>query len=306
MSSIPLLKLNNGLTIPAIGLGCWGGLTLETRAAAKDWILAALKTGYRHLDTAYGYGTEESVGKAIRESGIPREEIFVTTKLPYNHPGRVFKSIDESLANAGLDYFDLYLMHWPQTIAYQEDDDDPKNPDGSLKAVDSPTFNETWADMEQVLASGKAKSIGISNFSIKNIEKLLTTAKIIPVINQVELHPYLAQKELLEYCKGKGIYLTAYTPTGYGTVRGDPTINQLAKKYNASPAQVILAWHVARGNAAIPKSQDASRQKDNLTLITLSPEDVALVSSLDRGERLCNKADAQGKVNGWTLEQMGW
>ncbi|KIJ67956.1 hypothetical protein HYDPIDRAFT_83133 [Hydnomerulius pinastri MD-312] len=306
MSSVPIITLNNGVKMPVIGLGCWGGLTLETRAAAKHWILNALKTGYRHLDTAFGYGTEHSVGAAIRESGIPREEIFVTTKLPLNHPGRVQESINESLANAGLEYYDLYLVHWPQTIARGPNDEELKNPDGSLLALDSPTFNDTWAEMEAVLASGKVRAIGISNFSIRNIEKLLTTAKVVPAINQVELHPYLAQPELLEYCKSKGIYLTAYTPTGYGTVRGDAVINELAAKYNATPAQVILAWHVARGNTAVPKSENPQRQKDNLTLIPLSSEDVKRVSSLNRGQRLCNKADDQGKVYGWTIEQMGW
>ncbi|KAH7907459.1 NADP-dependent oxidoreductase domain-containing protein [Hygrophoropsis aurantiaca] len=306
MSSVPLIKLNNGVLMPAIGLGCWGGLTLETRAASKHWILNALKTGYRHLDTALGYGTEKSVGEAIRESGIPREEIFVTTKLPPNHAGRVHESLQESLTNAGLDYYDLYLIHWPQTLYYDPNDDEPKNPDGSLIAVESPTFNETWAAMEQVLESGKAKAIGISNFSIKNVEKLLTTAKVIPAINQVELHPYLAQPDLLEYCRSKGIYLTAYTPTGYATVRGDPLIISLAEKYKTSPGQIILGWHVARGNLAVPKSENPARQRDNISVITLTPEDVQAISGLDQGKRLCNKPDSQGKVFGWTAEQMGW
>ncbi|KDQ49936.1 hypothetical protein JAAARDRAFT_211958 [Jaapia argillacea MUCL 33604] len=337
MSSVPYLTLNTGASMPQIGLGCWGGVTEETRAAAADWILNALKLGYRHLDTAWIYGTEVSTGKAIKASGIPREEIFVTTKLPWHHGARVELSIQDSLDRLGLDYVDLYLVHFPQVAAFEGDDNsEPLDSFGDLKVVPSPTFVEVWQQMEKVYASGKAKAIGVSNFSIKNLEILLKTAKIVPAANQVEyapssfsppslsslpflpsghhtpadlrgrLHPYLQQPDLMAYCSSKGIKVIAYTPTGYGTVRSDPTITSLASKYNVMPAQIILGWHVLRGNAAVPKSSDGERQGANLVIPKLTKEDFETVCKLDRNERLCNKANERGKVYGWTYEQLGW
>ncbi|TFK50679.1 Aldo/keto reductase [Heliocybe sulcata] len=306
MSGVPYFKLNNGTSVPAIGLGCWGGTTKEDRSAARHWILAALKSGYRHLDTAWGYGTEESVGWAIKESGIPREEIWVTTKLPSHHQGMVAESLNQSLTALGLDYVDLYLVHWPQRYVYDNGDPDPKDENGNYRTTESPTIPEVWAQMQEVYAAGKAKAIGVSNYSIKTLEVLLPTAKVVPAMNQVELHPYLAQPELKEYCESKGILLIAYTPTGYATVRSDPTITELASKYGVNSAQIILAWHVWRGNVAVPKSANPEHQKSNLNIPKLSEEDLKRVSALDRGERLCNKADAKGQVWGWTLEQLGW
>ncbi|KAJ7777496.1 NADP-dependent oxidoreductase domain-containing protein [Mycena olivaceomarginata] len=237
MSAIPSLKLNTGALIPAIGLGAAAGFTPEDIAGSKDWILGALKqAGYRHLDTAMMYGTEAAVGAAVRESGIPREEIFVTSKAP------------------------------------------------TLKTVEKPSLNDNWAELEKIYATGKAKAIGVSNFSIKTLEQLFKTAKIVPAVNQIELNPYLAQTELVEYCKSKGIVVVAYSPTGHAT-------------YKVSPAQIILAWHVARGVVAVPKSQDPVRQKEN---------DVAKVTGLDRGERIVNKLGPDGTLYGWTKEQLGW
>jgi glycerol 2-dehydrogenase (NADP+) len=157
-----------------------------------------LKAGYRHIDTAHLYGSEYAVGEAIRQSGIPREQFFVTTKLPWNHQGRVKESLDESLKNAGLDYYDLYLIHWPQVLAYEVPtankdgliNIEPKNEDGSTKmAVNPPSLSQTWAEMEKVLATGKVKNIGVSNFSIKTLEPILKTAKVIPAVNQASPVP---------------------------------------------------------------------------------------------------------------------
>ncbi|KAH7908467.1 NADP-dependent oxidoreductase domain-containing protein [Hygrophoropsis aurantiaca] len=305
--NIPSFALNTGASIPAVGLGCFVGAGDEKRKQVKNWALTALKNGYRHLDTAWIYGTEIAVGEAIRESGIPREEIFVTTKLPWHHPGYVLESVEDSLRNAQLDYFDLYLIHFPQAVAYPEGRGRPQNAeDHNVQALDSPTLNETWADMEKVLASGKAKAIGVSNFSIKTLEQLFTTAKIVPAVLQVELHPYLTQDKLLAYCKEKGILVTAYTPTGYAKVRGDPVIGTLATKYGVTPAQIILAWHVSRGCAVTPKSENEGRQLENITLPTLSEEDIRTITSLDRDERLCNYPNENGLVYGWTMEQFGW
>jgi len=237
------------LLMPPIGLGCFASHDEEKKKVARGWILSALKSGYRHLDTAWMYDTERLVGEAIRESGIDRREIFVTTKLPWHHPGYVLQSIDESLKAAQLDYFDLYLIHFPQAVRYPEGYGRPKNPDdpNAIEAIKSPTIQETWADMEKVLASGKVRAIGVSNFSEKTLGELLRTAKVRPAVNQVELHPFLAQTKLIQYCKQNGIKVTAYTPTAYEKGRTDPVIVEIAKQYGVSPSQAVLAWHVKRG-----------------------------------------------------------
>ncbi|KAJ8517588.1 hypothetical protein ONZ45_g5239 [Pleurotus djamor] len=326
MPSIPSIKLNNGLDMPVIGLGTWAGTDAEEQARSQPWILSALKAGYNHIDTAQLYGTEPYVGAALKEAGASREDIFITTKLAWTYHSRIEESVEESLQALGTSYIDLFLMHWPQQLAFEssaysrsssiqdfvvkltaaEENFRPRNPDGSVKTVDSPTFVEVWATMEKLLDTGKVKSIGVSNFSIKTLEVLLQTAKVVPAVNQIELHPYLSQVELVEYCKKKGIVVTAYAPTGYAQVMGDALIGEIAAKHGVSPAQVILAWHVARGTTAVPKSTNEGRQKENLNLPTLSAEDIKQIDGLDKGERLCNKPNDQGVVWGWTVEQMGW
>ncbi|KAJ7196510.1 NADP-dependent oxidoreductase domain-containing protein [Mycena pura] len=314
MTAIPSLKLNTGALIPAIGLGAAAGFTPEDIAGSKAWILGALKVRHRPqwvafanpretagglppLDTAMMYGTEAAVGAAVRESGIPREEIFVTSKAPWHHMEYIPRSFNESLSNLGLDYIDLYMLHWPQTVKY---------PGGYDAPTDLPSIITQLKTLEKIYATGKAKAIGVSNFSIKTLEQLFKTAKIVPAVNQIELNPYLAQTELVEYCKSKGIVVVAYSPTGHATVRGDPLIIELAAKYKVSPAQIILAWHVARGVVAVPKSQDPVRQKENITLPPLSAEDVAKITGLDHGERIVNKLGPDGTLYGWTKEQLGW
>ncbi|KAJ7780191.1 NADP-dependent oxidoreductase domain-containing protein [Mycena maculata] len=281
-----------------------GSHNRRVRRGSRAWYVASgVWTGYRHIDTAQIYDTEPSVGVAFRASGLPREEVFITTKLPWHHPKYVARSFDESLRNLGLDYVDLYLMHFPQTVAYPSE---TKQQPRELTIVDTLTFNETWAELERIHASGRARAIGVSNFSIKTLEQLFKTAKIVPAVNQVEMHPYLAQTELLEYCRAKGIVVTAYSPSGHEVVRSDPTIIALAKKYSVTPTQIILAWHVARGVAAVPKSADPARQKENITLPALSAEDVVSITALDRNERIVNKFGPDGKLYGWTAEQYGW
>ncbi|KAJ6458118.1 NADP-dependent oxidoreductase domain-containing protein [Mycena vitilis] len=317
-AEIPPIKLNTGALIPAIGLGAaTDEFSEQAIADSERWILAAFKAGYRHVDTAYLYGTEPRVGAALRASGVPREEIFVTTKLPQVHLplwhhhnlDYIERSFDESLNKLGLDYVDLYLMHTPQAVEYKSGYQAPASfldAVKELKVSEMPTFNETWAELERLHASGRAKAIGVSNFSVKTLEQLLKTAKIVPAVNQVEMHPYLAQPDLVEYCRKKGVVLTAYSPSGHETVRSDPTVVGLAETYKATPTQIILAWHVARGVVAVPKSSNAGRQKENLTLPTLSAEDVASVTALDRNERIMSKMGPDGKLFGWTAEQYGW
>ncbi|KAK0232835.1 reductase AKOR2 [Armillaria fumosa] len=253
------------------GFGVWTGMDPIT----------AIKAGYRHFDTA-------SI-MAIRRSGVPLEQFFICTKFPRNHHDRIGESLNENLENLGMDCVDLFLMYWPQYVVYEKDNFLPKNPDGTV------------CIMENSLETGKCKPIGVSNFSAKTLEKLLTTAKIIPAVNQIEqvgqaCYIYisdLVQEELMQYCRAKGIVVVAYTPTGLDVVRKDPAIIESAEKCNATSTQVILAWYLARGVVAVPKSADEGRQKENRTRI----------SGLDKNDRLCNKAmEVNGTLWGWTYD----
>ncbi|KJA18239.1 hypothetical protein HYPSUDRAFT_79246 [Hypholoma sublateritium FD-334 SS-4] len=302
---IPNVKLNNGVEIPIIGSGSWAPPTPEAQAGVTTWILTAFKNGFRHIDTAQVYGTEKAVGDAIKQSGIPREEIFITTKLPWNHHGRVRESFEASLANLGT-HIDLYLMHWPQCLPY-DGKDEPMDPDSAYTVTNDITFHQSWAEMEKLLDTGNVRAIGVSNFSIKNLEELLQTAKIVPAVNQVEMHPYLAQNELREYCRKKGIAIASYSSSGYHVVRNDPLIVGLAEKYKVTPTQVIFAWHLSRGGILICKSESDARQKENISVPTISEEDLGKMWSLDKGQRIAIKVHEETKqVFGWTLEQLGW
>ncbi|KAG6884900.1 hypothetical protein C0993_007357 [Termitomyces sp. T159_Od127] len=329
-SSVPIYTLNNGVTIPAVAHGAWAPNTDEARLKAKGWLLNALKAGYRHIDTAQDYNTEKVVGVVIKESGIPREEIFITSKLSSSSQHRVAESFEESLRALDVSYIDL-ARHGPQ-----------KNPDGTWKIREDVNFHQAWAELEKLFEAGKIKAIGVSNFSLKTLEELAKTARITPAVNQVEcgkisylldnllteqnlrLHPYLVQEGLREYCDKKEIVIAAYTPSGYDDVRKDPLIVGLAEKYKVTPNQITLAWHLARNIIIIPKSTKEEHQKENINvelhfpsrlsrltndpdqLPTLETEDVLKISKLDRNQRICNAADEHGQVFGWTLERLGW
>ncbi|KAI0347095.1 Aldo/keto reductase [Trametopsis cervina] len=301
------VKLNTGAEIPDVGTGTWAGIEPEEWDRVQQWLVPALEFGYRHVDTALIYGTEPATSRAIKEAGLARDEVFITTKLPWHRHGREEESITQSLNNLDTDYVDLWLMHWPQAIVTLDDKLQTVNDErGVPKTFDHP-FTKTWAAMEEIYRKSKrVRAIGVSNFSIKNLEILLKTAQVIPAVNQVELHPYLAQEDLLQYCREKGILLMAYTPTGYPDVPQDPTIKKLAEKYNVTPTQVILGWHIARGVLIIPGSKDPEHQKENITPAILDAEDVKLITSLDRNQRLFNAPDEHGTVWGWTMEQLGW
>ncbi|KAG5728211.1 Protein GCY [Termitomyces sp. T112] len=303
-NSVPIYMLNNGVTIPAVAHGAWAPHSNEARSKAKEWLLTALKAGYRHIDTAQGYYTEGVVGEVIKESKIPRKEIFITSKLSSSNHHRVAESFEESLKALSVDYIDLFLIHWPQ--AMPNDNEQRKNPDGTWKIREDITFHQAWAELEKLMEAGKVKAIGVSNFSIKTLKELATTAKITPAVNQVELHPYLVQENLREYCDKKGIVISAYTPSGYDTVRKDPLIVQLAEKYKVTPNQITLAWHLARHIIIIPKSLREEHQKENINLPILDAEDIVKISKLDRNQRICNAADEHGQVYGWSLERLGW
>ncbi|THV02576.1 Aldo/keto reductase [Dendrothele bispora CBS 962.96] len=308
-TGVPTFKLNTGAEFSGVALGCYGGFTPEEIAQSKNWFLTALKAGYRTFDTAQIYGTEGTLGAAIKESGIPREEVKIVTKLPWHRCQYIERSFNESLTNLGFDYVDLYLLHFPQAVSYPTGYDIPTDAETVLKGMkvlEKPSFNDNWAVLEKLYESGKAKAIGVSNFSIKTLEALAKTAKITPAANQVEISPYCAQEDLVEYCKQKGILVMAYSPSGHEKVRKDPTIVRLAEKYNVSANQLIMAWHVARGVMPVPKSADPERQKQNITLPKLSPEDIAEITGLDKNERIVNKPDENGVLYGWTVEQYGW
>ncbi|THU99835.1 Aldo/keto reductase [Dendrothele bispora CBS 962.96] len=309
---IPTRELNNGVEIPGVALGGFGGFTEEEILKAKDWFKTALKVGYRFIDTGQIYGTERVLGEAIKESGLKREEVTVLTKLAWHRGGDVRKAFEESLEKLGTDWTDIYLLHFPQCVEYEGGIEPAcstilKN----FKVVSNPHFSQVWSDIEKIYLEGmngrpRVKAIGVSNFSVKTLDVLLKTARVVPAVNQVEMSPYLAQNDLVEYCKEKGILLMAYSPSGTDTVRNDPTIKSIAEKHNTSPNQVILAWHVTRGVVPVPKSTDEGRQKGNLELPVLSPEDMKALDGLDRNERMVNKIGEDGMLFGWTKEQYGW
>ncbi|KAG0260989.1 hypothetical protein DFQ27_003234 [Actinomortierella ambigua] len=287
MSLGRVTKLNNGVTMPLVGLGTWQSSTQQVGAAVSH----ALKVGYRHIDTAWIYGNEKQVGEAIRDSGIPRKEIFVTTKL-WNHKHRaqdVHAAFETSLQNLGLDYLDLYLIHWP--CAFQAGDVAfPKGADGK-PILEETDFTETWKAMEQLLDTGKVRAIGVSNFSVKNLEKLLKTAKVVPAVNQVEMHPELPQWGLLEYCRSKGIHMTAYSPLGStdSALMKRPTLTEIAKKYDTQNANILISWAAQRGTSVIPKSVTLSRVENNFKDLELDAGDVAFLNTIadDGVHRYC-------------------
>ncbi|KAJ4483340.1 Aldo/keto reductase [Lentinula aciculospora] len=303
MNTVPQFKLNNGEEMPAAGIGCWMGTVGDSRQVT-EMVLTALRLGYRHIDTASNYGNELSVGQAIRESNVPRSEIYLVTKLSSEDHGRPEKALEYSLNRLGVDYVDLYLMHWPQ--AFDVDHGRYCLPE------DSPTFIESWKMMENLVETGKTRSIGVSNFSIKNLDILLKHARIIPVTNQVEMHPYLPQHDLLAYCSSRGILLTAYAPVGKHKFATNPSVLEIAQRNNVSVAQVLLGWGVKRGTAVIPKSTHETRLKENLTLVSLEDEDMQILDNLHRQSGMhhsvCgfHSSELGGSCFGWTYAQLGW
>ncbi|KAF2150215.1 Aldo/keto reductase [Myriangium duriaei CBS 260.36] len=278
-----LLHNNSPVPLPALAYGTFEAKEGERTTGSENATLAALKAGYRHIDTASYYYTEEAVGKAIKRSGVPREDIVLTTKFWNHHhePADVARSLDESLKRLGLDYVDLYLMHWPIAFKRTESDEVMRDSNGKPVIDEALTKNHepTWRAMEQLVDSGKARSIGVSNFSIPQLEKLLSFARIKPACNQVELHPLLPQNKLLEFCNKQKISLTAYSPLGSQGVeqskslKADKAIVEAAEKLNIEPAQLLIAWGIQRGTGVIPKSATPSRIESNFNVPTL-PDDV--------------------------------
>ncbi|WP_046732489.1 aldo/keto reductase [Streptomyces humi] len=259
--SIPVYTLNDGTTIPAIGLGTWPMDDAQAERAVRD----ALETGYRLVDTAVNYRNETGVGRGVASSGVPREEVLVTTKLPGRHHGyeETLASFEESRRRLGLEYVDLYLIHWP-------------NPRVG-KYVDS------WRAMVRLREEGLVRSIGVSNFTEEHLGRLEKETGVLPSVNQVELHPLFPQEELRAFHAEKGIVTESWSPLGQdGRLLSDPAIVGVAQALGVTPAQVILRWHVQLGAVAIPKSADAGRQRTNLDVSGFQLRDTQMTAVSER------------------------
>jgi 2,5-diketo-D-gluconate reductase A len=264
---VPKIRLNNGVGIPQLGFGVF---QIEPDRTAEA-VLTAFEAGYRHIDTAQGYNNEEGVGEAIRASGLPRDELFVTTKLANDRHGydEAISALDESLQRLGLDHVDLFLIHWPRP--------------GQNRYV------ETWKAFEKIASDGRARAIGVSNFHVPHLKRLAEETATVPAVNQIELHPWLPQTELRAYHRRHGIATEAWSPLAKGgELLADELIVGLAEKYGKTPAQIVLRWHLQLGNIAIPKSVTPSRVRENADIfdVELSDDDVASISELGNGRRL--------------------
>jgi len=292
--------LNTGAKIPGIGFGTW-----QDKDAQEDAVYEAINAGYRHIDTARVYGTEPGVAAGVKKAGVPREDLFIVTKLWNNahHPDDVEKQLDASLKDLNTDYVDLYLMHWPSPFA-RSDQLFPK--DGDKTKTGDTDYIDTWHAMEKLQQNGKAKAIGISNFSKAEVERLLSKANIKPAAHQMEMHPYLVQKSFADFHKQNGIHITHYSPFGnqnaiyskgqeMGKLIDDPVLVEIGKKYGKSGAQVALAWGLAKGHTVIPKSKTPARIKANLEGdFKLDAEDVAKVDALDKKLRFNDPSESFG------------
>ena len=265
MNTIPVVRLNNGVEIPQLGFGVFQIEPADTRAAT----LEALKAGYRHIDTAEMYGNEAEVAQAMRDFGIDRAEVFVTSKLNNGfHAYRdALAAFDRSLEVMKFDYLDLFLIHWP------------------LPAVGS--FVETWTALEEMHRSGRVRAIGVSNFKAHHLERLARETKTVPAVNQVEIHPYFAQDDIRAFDREHGIATEAWSPIAQGQVLDDPTIGAIASRIGRTPAQTTLRWHIQRADIVFPKSVTPARIVENLRLFDfeLSDDDMRAISALDRNGR---------------------
>lgn len=289
------VELNNDCKIPILGLGTWKSQTGEVAAAVEH----AIKVGYRHIDCAAVYGNESEVGAGIKAGGVPRSQLFVTSKVwnTKHHPEDVEPACRGTLSDLGLDYLDLYLIHWP--LAFERGDNKfPKNEDGSVRYDTTISPTETWLAMEKLVQKGLVKSIGVSNFNSKQIQDILEKGSIKPVTNQVECHPYLNQNRLFDFCKEHGITLTAYSPLGSPDrpwakpddvkLLEDPKLQTMAEKYKKSAAQIVLRWQVQRGIIVIPKSVTPSRIVENSQLFDfeLTADEMAELNGFDCNGRI--------------------
>ncbi|WP_404402887.1 aldo/keto reductase [Pelagibacterium halotolerans] len=261
MAQQPLIELNDGNTIPQIGLGVW---RLED-ADAPSVIAEAIAAGYRHIDTAQAYGNEAGVGRAVREAAVPREELFITSKERTSHQGydSTMRSLDESLERMGLDYLDLFLIHWPVAMHGR--------------------FVDTWRAFIDLQKQGRVRSIGVSNFLPEHIEQLAEETGVLPAVNQLELHPYYQQRDVRDFHERHHVAIQSYSPLGSGAVLADAEIAGIAAEHGKSIAQVIIRWHLQQGLIVLPKSVTPSRIRENIDVFDfdLNLDDVTRIDALD-------------------------
>jgi 2,5-diketo-D-gluconate reductase A len=265
--AVPALTLNDGHTIPQLGFGVFQIPPTDTVAATT----LALEVGYRHIDTAEMYGNEREVGEAVARSGLDRSEVFVTSKLNngFHRPDEARRAFDRTLEALGFDYVDLFLIHWPLPTLYGGD------------------FVSTWQTLVEFQRDGRARSIGVSNFQPHHLDRLRDETDVVPSVNQIEVHPYLAQDELRRYDTLHGIATEAWSPIAQGLVLDDPVIGSVAAAVGRTPAQVVLRWHIQRGDIVFPKSVTPARVHENFELFDfeLDTDAMAAVTGLDRGTR---------------------
>ena len=268
MTAIPDIVLNNGQRIPQFGFGVFLIKPKDTEAA----VTAALQAGYRHIDTAEMYGNEKQVGEAIRKSGLDRAEVYVTSKLANDahRPDDARSAFDQSLKALGFDYLDLFLIHWPLPTRYGGD------------------YVSTWRTLEEFYRDGRARSIGVSNFQPHHLRRLHQESEIRPAVDQIELHPYLTEEDVSAFCAEHQIAIEAWSPLGRGNVLDDPTIDSIARRAGKTPAQVVLRWHIERGDIIFPKSVQPDRIGENIDIFDfeLSGEDVEAITALNKNQRV--------------------
>lgn len=266
MTQVPNITLNDGNTIPQLGFGVFQIKPEDTADAVKT----ALEVGYRHIDTAEMYGNEKEVGEGIRASGIARDEIFVTSKLnnTFHEPDAARKAFDTTLKDLGLEQIDLFLIHWPLPTQYGGD------------------YVSTWNTLIEFAKDGRSKSVGVSNFQPAHLDRLAAETSLVPAVNQIEVHPYFTNEAARQYGKEHGIATEAWSPIAQGKVLDDPVITEIANKLGKSTAQVVLRWHIQRGDIIFPKSVTAKRVEENFALFDfeLDNDAISAISALDKGE----------------------
>jgi 2,5-diketo-D-gluconate reductase A len=264
--SVPSLTLNDSHTIPQLGFGVFQIPPRDTEAAVSQ----ALEVGYRHIDTAQMYGNEKGVGAGVAGSVLPRDDVFITSKLNngFHRPDDARRTFDETLTALGTDHVDLFLIHWPLPTRYDGD------------------FVSTWKTLVEFQADGRARSIGVSNFQVDHLARLAEETSVVPAVNQIEVHPYFGNEEVRAADAAAGILTEAWSPIAQGAVLDDPVVTGIADRLDRTPSQVVLRWHVQRGDIVFPKTTHVERMRENFAIFDfeLSEDDVAAITGLDRGE----------------------